>query len=152
VLGERQAGFDAGVEIVRGLLALLNGGAQEFHPVATLLESLAFVAVVLGVRVRGSFERLDLRCELFVLDFQLGPPATRPSDRRFRGVYPITRIDDDTIVFSMDYRGPDNSVANAHGNIDRMTGKTTVFATRHDRPGQVAFYIDLMCSPARRLF
>jgi hypothetical protein len=68
----------------------------------------------------------------------------------YPGNYPIVRIDNQTIVFSMEVGGNDNS--HVLGNIDRVTGKTTVFAFRHDRPGQMAFHYDLMCYLGRRLF
>src|SRR5215813_1303327 len=55
----------------------------------------------------------------------------------YPGAYPITRVDEDTIVFSMDVRGPGNVTAAALGNINRITGKTMVLARRPDRPGQM---------------
>jgi hypothetical protein len=66
--------------------------------------------------------------------------------------YPITRIDDQTVVFSMEVTGADGARAFALGNIDRITGKTTVFTRRYDKPGQAVFFYDLICRPARRLF
>jgi hypothetical protein len=66
--------------------------------------------------------------------------------------YPVNRVDEDSIVFSMDVPGPGNVTATALGNINRITGKTIVFATRPDRPGEMVFMYDLMCTPARRLF
>jgi hypothetical protein len=70
----------------------------------------------------------------------------------YPGVYPITRIDDETIVFSMDFQGPDKLMVAILGNIDRVTGETMVIATKYDRPGQMAFSYYLMCNLARRLF
>src|SRR5689334_2939929 len=58
--------------------------------------------------------------------------------------YPITRIDEQTIVFSMDV---DNGAGSALGNIDRTTGKTLVVATRRDQPSQMLFLYQLMCVP-----
>ena len=70
----------------------------------------------------------------------------------YPGVYPIKRVDDKTIVFSTNVSYRDNLTVSALGNIDRITGKTMIFATESNRPGQAAFIYDLMCYPKRRLF
>jgi hypothetical protein len=70
----------------------------------------------------------------------------------YPGVYPITRIDNDVVVFSMDTPSRGNSIAHVLGNVNRITGKTFVFAAEYDRPGHTAFVYDLTCTSARRLF
>ena len=66
--------------------------------------------------------------------------------------YPIASVDDEKIEFSMDILDPDKLKVNAHGTINRMTGKTMIFAIERNHNGALAFLYDLMCVPARQLF
>jgi hypothetical protein len=65
---------------------------------------------------------------------------------------PIVRTDRDTIVFSQVATYQDGGVINILGNIDRMTGRTFVFATRQPSQGRYLFSFDLSCTRARPLF
>jgi hypothetical protein len=71
------------------------------------------------------------------------------------GTFPITRIDDTTIVFGSET--PTNSTL---GNLDRISGNLTMtLMPPADRkkltsgqPAHVTAYVDAKCSPAKKMF
>lgn len=84
----------------------------------------------------------DIKDDTFTVDFD-----NNEVSGFYPGDYPITRVDDDTIVFHERFGSLD-----AIGNINRMTGKTTILAVEPNHSGRLVFMYDLMCSLARRLF
>ena len=141
---------------------LAPGTKENEAMVISLVRQVVTISIFLSaLHAEANAETIHLQCSGTFYTSHTKPPTTADvKDDTFTvdldnnevsgfypGDYPITSVDDEKIVFNERFGSWD-----ASGTINRMTGKTTIFAVEPNDPGQLAFMYDLMCSLARRLF
>jgi hypothetical protein len=141
----------------------LNMVEQPNQTFTILVTLVAVVWLALSSGRANATDAIRLRCSGTVNDYEQNIRGVTNNETLnidvdqmlmtgLMGTYPVSSINDESIVVELWTKRDDGYTGHIFINVDRMTGKATLIETSNAAPNKMLRYFDLICRSAKQLF